>query len=275
MSLPLYSRLNKNIKSSIEYNKGIGSILLDVIKRIYEDEGDIKQIDDDLINITYNELTRGIAKAIPLNIKNKSLWELGASLRANAGIFSVFKSYEQQYLLGKLLLDDKGNPIPFNSFKKRVKPVLDAYNNRYLATEHLTAVRAANTAKNWHDYQKNKKRFPNLKYIESTAAFPRDDHKKLWGIIRPINDPFWKTHYPPNDWNCQCSVQNTDERAKPIRLSKEELDKMVGAEGIVGNAGIDKAIFTNKVSYVKNRTMKEKQFIKKEHKRWKSKLKKN
>lgn len=33
-------------------------------------------------------------------------------------------------------------------------------------------------------------------------------HKNYNGAIFMWNDPFWKTHFPPNSWECGCTVQN-------------------------------------------------------------------
>jgi hypothetical protein len=39
----------------------------------------------------------------------------------------------------------------------------------------------------------------------------RDTHRQLDRIIRPVDDPFWDTHYPPNGWRCRCDVRQTDD----------------------------------------------------------------
>jgi SPP1 gp7 family putative phage head morphogenesis protein len=39
---------------------------------------------------------------------------------------------------------------------------------------------------------------------------PRPLHVALHGTVRPIDDPFWKTHYPPNGWGCKCRAVIAD-----------------------------------------------------------------
>ena len=40
----------------------------------------------------------------------------------------------------------------------------------------------------------------------------RHTHREMQGIIRPIDDPYWLTHWPPNGFNCRCHVQLLTER---------------------------------------------------------------
>lgn len=35
----------------------------------------------------------------------------------------------------------------------------------------------------------------------------RDSHAEMQGIVRPIDDAYWSTHWPPNGFNCRCHVQ--------------------------------------------------------------------
>lgn len=35
----------------------------------------------------------------------------------------------------------------------------------------------------------------------------RPSHQKLHGTILPKTHPFWDINYPPNDWNCRCTVR--------------------------------------------------------------------
>lgn len=35
----------------------------------------------------------------------------------------------------------------------------------------------------------------------------RPTHQEWQGIILPITHPFWQTHWPPNGFNCRCTIQ--------------------------------------------------------------------
>jgi Phage Mu protein F like protein len=57
---------------------------------------------------------------------------------------------------------------------------------------------------------------PFWKYIHADGViYPRPLHK-AWGdagLTLPSDHPFWRTHFPPNDWGCGC-------RVKAVRLPR-------------------------------------------------------
>jgi uncharacterized protein with gpF-like domain len=71
----------------------------------------------------------------------------------------------------------------------------------------------------------------------------REGHNKLHGIIKPINDPFWDTHYPPNGFSCRCyakpTAETADERKAPTNPDK----------GFGNNVGKDDEIFNDEHPY--------------------------
>lgn len=47
---------------------------------------------------------------------------------------------------------------------------------------------------------------PYLEYHHGDSLNPRPLHLAWDGLTLPADDPWWRTHYPPNGWGCKCSV---------------------------------------------------------------------
>jgi SPP1 gp7 family putative phage head morphogenesis protein len=70
-----------------------------------------------------------------------------------------------------------------------------------------TNMRSATMAGRWAQIQQNKANRPYLQYRTAGDARVRPEHRMWNGIIRHVDDVFWSTHYPPNGWNCRCTVR--------------------------------------------------------------------
>lgn len=55
--------------------------------------------------------------------------------------------------------------------------------------------------------------FPFWTYVHSGSRHPRLNHLSWNGLTLAADDPWWKTHYPPNGWRCGCRVSSTSRRA--------------------------------------------------------------
>lgn len=167
----------------------------------------------DLIQKTYNELEKGASEGYgknwgqisPENTKTVQ------QLKQNIYKFSGAKAYHQLAEMNSLLVDEKGKIRSFSEFKRKVDAVHEKYNRNYLQAEYNTAKRSAQASRQWKEFEANKDLFPNLKYMTVGDERVRHDHTKLHGIIKPVNDPFWNTYYPPNGWQCRCYVKPTTE----------------------------------------------------------------
>ncbi|GAN35002.1 MAG: hypothetical protein DYG83_17765 [Candidatus Brocadia sp. AMX2] len=58
---------------------------------------------------------------------------------------------------------------------------------------------------------------PYWRYVGGLSETPRPLHLKWSGTVLPADDPWWNTHYPPNDWGCKCEV---------VSQTQEEIDSL-------------------------------------------------
>jgi SPP1 gp7 family putative phage head morphogenesis protein len=70
-----------------------------------------------------------------------------------------------------------------------------------------TNMRSAHMAGRWQQLIANADRRPYLQYRTAGDSRVRPQHRQWAGLIYPITDSFWKTHYPPNGWGCRCTVR--------------------------------------------------------------------
>ena len=142
-------------------------------------------------------------------------WAFYQNLRYNTAVFDAFKCNREIKDIHKLLVNDDGTAKTWEEFRRDAMRVCEKYNQRWLQTEFNQAHAAAKAARKWQDYERNADLYPNLRYIAVQDERTRHSHAELHGYVIPIDHPFWNKYYPPNDWNCRCSVQPTDD---PVRL---------------------------------------------------------
>lgn len=150
--------------------------------------------------------------------------------------WTVAKSMEQDVLEDiRAAVDDAiVNRTPFDQFASQLTPILQEKgwwgkgiqadprdglprvvqlgSPRRLRTIYWANVRSAHAAGEWERTQRNKRFLPFLLYTLSRAERRRAEHEGWVGIVLPVDDPWWDTHYPPNGWGCQCGVRQISER---------------------------------------------------------------
>lgn len=77
---------------------------------------------------------------------------------------------------------------------------------RRLKTIFDANMRTARAAGQWERIQRNKATHPYLAYRLGPSMEHRVDHAAWEGIILPVDDPFWTTHFAPNGYGCKCRI---------------------------------------------------------------------
>lgn len=115
------------------------------------------------------------------------------------------------------LLDTNGRLKSFEQWSNDVQSIASHQFGPWLRTEYDTAVIRAHQAAEWQRFERDKDVLPNLRWVPSTSPNPGADHRIYWGTILPVDHPFWSRHRPGDRWNCQCSLESTDEPATGIK----------------------------------------------------------
>ena len=98
-------------------------------------------------------------------------------------------------------------------------------------------VRTAYQTGRYNDLAENAKFRPYWQYIAVMDDGTRKEHKSLHGKVFRWDDPFWDTFFPPNGWNCRCTVKSLSERELKQRgLTVEKTDgKLLNATATLPN----------------------------------------
>lgn len=76
-----------------------------------------------------------------------------------------------------------------------------------LETIYRNAVQTAYMAGHWRFFEETKDSLPYLMYDAINDGRTRPSHLALDNVIRPVDDPFWRTHSPPLGHRCRCSLR--------------------------------------------------------------------
>lgn len=120
-------------------------------------------------------------------------------------IFSGMKAFHELNESFPSLVDENGNRKTFERFLKDVQSIDDTYNTNYLRSEYNFVQSSAEMAAKWESFMQDGDRY-YLQYRTANDGKVRPEHAVLHGVTLPITDSFWEEYYPPNGWNCRCTV---------------------------------------------------------------------
>lgn len=152
-------------------------------------------------------------------------------LKESNYVFSGIKTFHELNEAFPSLLDEEGNRKPFNQFLNDVQKVYDAYNVQYLRTEYNFAQASALMAARWKQFEQDGDRY-NLQYRTMYDKRVRRTHRMLHNITLPIESPFWDKYFPPNGWNCRCTVVQVRKDKYPVSNEQEAMN--LGSQATAG-----------------------------------------
>ena len=159
---------------------------------------------------------------------------------SNVTRFAAYKTYCATQDIRRIA-DEEGGDMDY------IKAMFHAY-NRYQAAEYNTAVARARTGKQWQQFSEddNVRLFPNIKWLPSRSATPREEHMPFYNRVWPKDDPFWTYNQPGTLWNCKCDWEQTDEEP-----TGGNPDRRIVKPGLDENPATSGQIFTDTASYVR------------------------
>lgn len=161
---------------------------------------------------------RGIETQWDLN-KDKTFAE---SVKNNVAIFSAAKTWQQANELAELVVDSEGNPKAWKDYREDAKKIATDYCENYLRTEYETAYAAGQMAGLWKQTIENVGEDAMAMYDTVGDARVRPEHQKWDRIVKPLKDTFWNTHWPPNGYNCRCSIRIIENGEETVNLPEDE-----------------------------------------------------
>ena len=213
----------------------------ELYRKVLDDlkNGTVKEIDTDLYEAYGNGLRKAVDTVLGESEYGDEYFDMQMQMRANVSRFAAYKAYHATQELKDV---DPAN------IDKKGKLILNKY-NRWQAAEYNTAVARTRTAKQYHDFTSDpisNELYPNIKWLPSRSASPREAHRVFWNCVWAKNDPFWNSNTPGSLWNCKCDWEETDE---PVTNGNP--NGKVSAKGLEGNPAVTGEIFTKDCPYVK------------------------
>lgn len=221
---------------------------------VYDNRNNDNLIEPEVYKQTANQLWDGFKSGYGTSFEKMGAPGVVAKIQNNLFKFSAAKTFTQMNEMRDLVVKD-GEVQSAGDFKKSVASIKDDFNETYLETEYNNVVASGQMADRWQDIAAARDLYPNLKYVTAGDSRVRPAHAILDGKILPVNDAFWNKYYPPNGWNCRCTVEQMDNEA-PVDDSKETgklaKDKAEVAPLFQNNVGKSGIVFKDNHPYFLN-----------------------
>jgi SPP1 gp7 family putative phage head morphogenesis protein len=181
-----------------------------MIKDIYNGSINVENLPIELYKSTANKLLSGVEAGAKIDYINFEFGELGKEtallLRENIYLFSGAKTFNYVLETQNLIIRD-GKIIPYKEFEQLATAIDEKFNKRWLQVEWSDAQISAKNKLDWQNLQNSSEAFPLLRYVAFMDKNTSEICRRLNGIVKPTNDPFWNTYKPQNHYQCRCDLE--------------------------------------------------------------------
>lgn len=190
------------------------------------------------------------------------------AMEINLFRFSAAKSLAEVRELNRLFRESEN----YRDFEQRAAKVCSKFNRDWQRTEYHTALNASLLASTYMRLRKPAKVAPFWKYLTAGDDRVREAHRLLDGVILPFDDERWRKIFPPNGWNCRCTVVSlTRNQAKDVDIAamRKRVDDFMKLDqwkqSVADGWGVNRArtgeVFTENQFYIKRFTSKENRLL--------------
>ena len=196
----------------------------------------------------YDRYSKGLRRSVDRVYADGSDADLADRFRANVSRFAAYKADYVKTTVNNILNDAS---IPLKQRQEMADAAVAGF-DRYSDAECNTATARCRTAKQWKEFNdpQRLRLFPNLRWIGTRSANPRQTHKLFEDKVWAKNDDFWNRNMLGQEWNCKCDLEETDD---PVTDNREVEAKTKDAKvplGLEGNPAKTGEIFTDKAGYI-------------------------
>jgi len=182
-----------------------------MVDDVWKQQGMPKTINKKVTQAFAKQLWQGVVKGYTKDLIGISYdspdYEMLKNLQNNVYHFSAAKNYQQLKALTNALIGDDGKLCSYSQFKKAAYEINDTHVNQWLKVEYDTAVASGQMASKWVDIQRTKGTLGMLEFDAVMDSRTSAICSSLNGVLKPVDDAFWKMYYPPNHFGCRSTIR--------------------------------------------------------------------
>ena len=205
-----------------EIRKQLSVLFEGMMKAVYKTEG--AQLSIDILSTPQvREFIESHSSVLDSSFEKVEMSDaMRKRLHRSDFIFSGIKTFHELNEAFPSLINENGQRKSFERFLNDVRSIDLTYNSNYLRAEYNFVTASAEMAAKWDGFMQDGDRY-NLQYRTQKDDKVRPEHAPLDGVTLPSSESFWAEFYPPNGWNCRCTVVQVRKSKYPATPHEEAM----------------------------------------------------